>query len=64
MCARKRQKFAVIFNPAQLSVVKGGYNPCSTKPQAIKHVHNGGCGTELELRRGNDAAEGVSWDSW
>lgn len=30
MCARKRQKHAVMFNPAHLSVVKGGYNPHST----------------------------------
>lgn len=57
-CARKRQKFAVIFNPAQLLVVKGGYKGGSTKTQAIQHVHNRGCGTQLEMRRGSDMVEG------
>lgn len=59
-CARKRQKFAVVFNPAQLLFVKGGYNPRSTKPQAIQYVHKQSCGTELEMRRGSDTAAGVS----
>lgn len=39
MCARKRQKFAVIFNLTQLLVVKGGYKLHSPNPQDVQQVY-------------------------
>lgn len=62
--ARKRQKSAVIYNPAHLLVIKCGCNTRSTKPQAIQHVHKWGCGTECEMWRGSVCAEGVSREPW